>query len=107
MIDLKQEYGKRYRVSPEGEILGKRGYIRPFRDGLELYLSNRRVALRLERSSPHFRPYSHYDDATAFLFSSEHIDEACKAVVARRRRRLTPQALEQLTRMRLLRGQGL
>lgn len=114
MIDLKAIFGKRYKVAPcpcEGEhpgdprkwmeIAGKRGYIRLWGDSeLELYITNTRIAARIERENKMFKPKNHYDDATAFVFSPEYVPAACKWIKAKNRRQMTPEALERLARMR-------
>lgn len=108
MIKLKEQYGKRYKVTPcacEGEhpgdpfrwqeIVGKRGYIRRWGENeLELYITSTHIAARIERLYKHFKPKNHYDDATAFVFSPEHLPEACRWIKAKNRRQMTPEALE-------------
>jgi hypothetical protein len=114
MIDLKEQYGKKYKVAicepGEGgcyEIIGKRGYIRPYGDGLEMYLTSAVLAGRVERLYPAFRPKNHYDDATAFEFENklELVASAAKWVKARNRKQYTPEQREAMaSRMRLLRN---
>lgn len=110
MINLKEQYGKRYRVGlcepGEGgcyEIIGKRGYIRPYGDELEMYLTSSILAKRLEREGKMFKAKNHYDDATAFTFSPDHIAVACKTIQARNRKQYTPeQRVAMAARMRSL-----
>lgn len=113
MIDLLDQYGKTWRVKPcpcDGEhpgdktqwqeINGKRGYVRLWdgndkaSDALEMYLANTRIAKRVERSYPAFKPKNHYDDATAFVFANkpELVTAACKWIKARKVRHLSPEA---------------
>lgn len=121
MINLKEGYGKRYRVTWEEswepgddrpdeeflEIRGKRGYIRPWgKNELELYLENTILANRVERSYPMFTPKNHYDDAIAFTFQPDLalVSLACRWIKARNRRQLSPEQhkllVERLARMR-------
>lgn len=102
MIDLKSQYGKKYKVQlcqdTEGcyEIIGKRGYVRVYGPGLELYLTSAILAGRIERAYPAFKPKNHYDDATAFTFANDPglVAPACKWIIARNRRHLNAQARE-------------
>lgn len=113
MIDLKERYEKKFKVTSEGivdgrlkslfyEIKGKRGYIRPYGNALELYVSNKRVAARIERSFAQFKPKNHYDDATAFTFSEEYLSLACRLIKAKKRRIMSPEQLLRLATMRSL-----
>jgi hypothetical protein len=103
MIDLKEKYEKRCKVKKcqsEGgcyEIQGKRGYIRPRGDELELYLTSKVLANKLERNSSIFKVKNHYDDATSFTFNIDGVPAACKLIKAKNRRQMTP---EQLTAMK-------
>ncbi len=104
-MDLQQQYGKRYKVTrpdaPDSftrhwHIVGKRGYIRPYGDNLELYIESSVIAKRIERSESAFKPKNHYDDATAFEFENkpELVQKAAKWVVARNRRQISPEQRE-------------
>lgn len=106
-MDLKEQYGKRYKVTRpdlEGsytrhyEIVGKRGYIRPYGVNLELYLTSSVLCGRIERSFPEFALKNHYDDATAFEFPNtpELIGKASKWIVARNRRQISPEQREKM-----------
>lgn len=113
MINLREKYGKRYKVTLNGaweggrkepfyEIVGKRGYIRPFGKNLELYLTSIVLANRIERDYKQFEVKNHYDDATAFEFTEEYLPAACKFIKAKNRRQMTPEGLERLARLRSL-----
>jgi hypothetical protein len=116
MIDLKAQYGKRYVVKKcpcEGdhlgdpvqwhEIHGKRGYIRMWgSDELEVYISNMRIAARVEREFKAFKPKNHYDDATSFVIPVDQITLAAKLIKAKRRRQMTPELLKHLAEARAM-----
>lgn len=107
MIDVRERYGKKYKVTKcetgEGgchEIVGKRGYVRAYGDALEMYLTSSVLSGRAERQ-PGFKAVNHYDDASAFVFGPENIVLACKWIKARNRKRFSPEQLARMTaRMR-------
>lgn len=113
MIDLKEQYGKRYKVSvcEEGEggcyeIVGKSGCIRAYGDELEMYLMRPVIEKRLERSQGAFKIKNHYDDATSFTFRNDPllVSAACKFIKARNRKQYTPeQRVAMAARMQSLR----
>jgi hypothetical protein len=112
MIDLKEQYGKKYKtiqcdcqgehlgdLKQWKEIRGKYGYIRLWGDDLlELYLSRRVIENRIERQYPAFKPKNRYDDATAFVFENkpELVASACKWIRAKNRKQLNPEQLQKL-----------
>jgi hypothetical protein len=108
VIDLKTQYGKRYKVAlcqeTEGcyEVIGKRGYVRVYGADLELYLTSAILCGRIERSYPAFKPKNHYDDATAFVFANDPglVASACKWIKAKNRRQMNPAKLAHLAKMR-------
>lgn len=96
MINLR-DYEKRYKVvkceTETGcyEIIGKRGYVRPYGDVLEMYLTSSILCGRAEKQSG-FKAVNHYDDASAFVFGPDNLALACKWIKARNRRVLSPEA---------------
>lgn len=115
MIDL-NKYAKKYvvKVCPcDGEhfgdrgkwleIHGKRGYIRLWGESeLEVYVSNTRIAARIERNFKQFKPKNHYDDATAFVIKEESLPLAVKLIKGRNKRQMSQAALERLATARSL-----
>lgn len=109
MINLREQYGHKYKTvkCQEGEggcyeIVGKRGYIRPFGEGLEMYCTSSVMSGRAEKQSG-FKAKNHYDDAAAFTFGPENIALACKWIKARNRKQFTPeQRAAMAARMRSL-----
>ena len=101
-MNLKEQYGKKYKVAlcqeSEGcyEIMGKRGYVRPYGSGLELYITSAVIAGRIERDYRYFKVKNHYDDATAFEFANDPamVASACKWIKARKRFSFSPEVLE-------------
>lgn len=116
MINLKDEYGKKYKVTMEEnyqfydaedrkkmvlqfmEIKGKRGYIRPWGETeLELYIQNFKVANRIERELKQFKPKNHYEDGGSFVFDPIHMAKAVRLVQGRKRRQVTPEQRQMLS----------
>lgn len=102
-----RQYAGIYKVSRcDGdcwEIQGKRGYVRPLGESLELYCTSTNISRRIERQNKPFVVTNRYDDATAFVFSDDAklLTLATGWIKAKKRKHYSPeQRLAMAARMR-------
>jgi hypothetical protein len=116
-IDLKQQFGKRYKIGVEESVecpsyntdpwyweilcrIGpKKWKSRIYSYGgeyLAVMVTSNVIANRM-RSWPELEVVQDADDAVVFKFHADHLDEVARAVGARTRRRLSPENRKKLT----------
>lgn len=131
LLDLKTEYGKRYKVSLEESygaeagrskkhfyiVEGRRGNVMAW-DGHTLEVTVNGVPLKLKEGVLPDRTHNlalpiklerngwkvknHYDDSVCFLVPKEQYQKAFKVIKAKNRKQMTPELAQRLARMRSL-----